>query len=438
MSHPASPRRVLLVTSSYAPATIADMHRVRHLAWDLPALGWEVEVLCPNAAFQRSEYLEPGSEPLFNPVTPVHEVAPRDLWLFRALNMRGIGWRAFRPLRAAGTALLRSRRFDLVYISTANFALFCLGRGWARELKVPYLLDFHDPWVTERITYVTTPQGWKYWASLMLSRWLERSAVRSASGVIAVSPTYLDDLRRRYGNVPGLRMDRCQAIPFAASERDFLPLDQLGPNRSRAQYEVTYVGAGGSIMAKSFMEIMAALAEVRRHEPELLTSLKVRLFGTYAFWKPGDPTPLRDIALRFGLGDVVEETPPRIGYLEAMELARRSDGLLVLGVDAAGYVPSKLFTYALSGQPLLACLRADSPAAKWFGEMPGLGNLMTFAHEGAVSRRGVEAMREFLAAVRQRQRFDRRALIAGYLGPAMARKHAVLFERVCTDAVEKQ
>ena len=38
-------RRVLIVTSSYAPTMIADMQRVRQLAWELPKLDWEVEVL---------------------------------------------------------------------------------------------------------------------------------------------------------------------------------------------------------------------------------------------------------------------------------------------------------------------------------------------------------------------------------------------------------
>lgn len=435
MSNPAGTKRALLVTSSYAPTTIADMHRVRHLAWELPALGWEVEVLCPNAAFQRAEYLEPGSEPLFNPATSVHEVAPRDRWFFRPLKIRSIGWRAFRPLCVAGDELLRRRRFDLVFISTANFKLFCLGRRWARKFNVPYVLDYHDPWVRERINYRTTAHPWKMRVGALLARWMERSAIHGAAGVVAVSPAYLDDLRWRYGNLPGLRAGRCEAIPFAASERDFAPshvapgAGELSASTSR---EITYVGAGGCIMAKSFTEICAALAEVRRHEPDLLTSLRVRLLGTYAYWKPGEPKPLQEIAMRFGLGDVVEEIPPRISYRMAMELAGRSDGLLVLGVDDAGYVPSKLFTYALSGKPLVASFRADSPAKKWFDEMPGLGTLMTFGRADGVSPDGAKAMRGFLTEVRQRRRFDRRVLIARYLAPTMASRHAALFDRICS------
>jgi hypothetical protein len=31
---------------------IADMQRTRQLAWELPELGWEVEVLCPSGEYQ--------------------------------------------------------------------------------------------------------------------------------------------------------------------------------------------------------------------------------------------------------------------------------------------------------------------------------------------------------------------------------------------------
>src|SRR5262245_3538525 len=125
-----SRRRVLLVTSSYAPAITADMHRARHLAWEMPALGWEAEVLYPNSHFQRSDSVEPAWERMFSSKTSRHEVAPRAAWLFRLFGMRSAGWRAFWPLYERGSELLSERRFDLVYITTTHFELFCLGRKW--------------------------------------------------------------------------------------------------------------------------------------------------------------------------------------------------------------------------------------------------------------------------------------------------------------------
>ena len=186
-------------------------------------------------------------------------------------------------------------------------------------------------------------------------------------------------------------------------------------------------------MATAFSRVCAALAEVGRRQPELLAGLRFRILGTYAFWQPGDPTPLKDLADAAGLGSVVEEIPPWISYSRAMKEMEQSDALLILGVDDAGYVPSKLFGYALTGKPLLACLRSDSPAAGFFQALPSLGHLVTFDRTsiGTGAETAVQKVSEFLTQVRQCQRVDRRALLSEYLAPAMARRHADLFERIC-------
>ena len=190
-------------------------------------------------------------------------------------------------------------------------------------------------------------------------------------------------------------------------------------------------------MEKSFAAICEALARVRLTEPELTARLSVRIFGTYSYWKEGDPRPLQAIARRFGLADLVDEYPARVTYGKAIELAAGSDGLLVLGVDDPGYVPSKLFTYAVSGNPLLASLRADSAARRFFDDVPELGNVILFDDQGvSVSENGLTAMRAFLRQVRRRQRFDRRSSLADFLAPAMAAKHVALFERICSDNID--
>jgi hypothetical protein len=424
-------KRVLLVTSSYKPTMIADMHRVRHLAWELPKFGWEAEILYPGEQFQRSEYLEPDAASLFNPATPLHEVGPDDPWFFRLLGIRSIGWRAFRPLAATGADLLKQRRFDLIYISTANFTLFCLGRRWAAKFKVPYVLDYHDPWVRDRINYSTTDHRWKTFLGAKLSRWMERYAVGGASGIVSVSPVYIEQLRCRYEQLKCLRPDRSETIPFAVREEDVLGVDSI-ENPREADREIVYVGAGGSIMAKSFTAICSALAELRKTEPSLVARLKIRLFGTYAYWKKGDPKPLQDISVKFGLVDLVEESPARISHRQAMQLVRESDGLLVLGVDDPGYVPSKLFMYASSGKPLLASFRADSPLIGLFARKPGLGHLLTFDH-GVSSPGATSIVYEFVREVNDRRQLDRHAEIADNLSAVMAQRHVQLFERICAD-----
>ena len=424
--------RVLIVTSSYAPTTIADLHRARHLAWELPKLGWEVEILCPNREFQRIEYLEPNSETFFNSATLVHEVAPVAGPLFRALQVRSIGWRALLPLYKKGRELLATTRFDVIYISTANFVLFCLGPLWARKSNVPYVLDFHDPWVRDHVRYQTTKHRVKQKIGAALSRSMERAAIRRAASVVSVSPVYIAELRERYGNLDCLGERFSMAIPFAAREED---CDVVAPSGGPDDNEVviSYVGAGGAIMAKSFSTICAILGEVRKCEPGLFGRLKIRLDGTYAYWTPGQPKPLFEIAVRFGLGDVVEENPARVTYRKSLESVSSSDGLLILGVDDDGYMPSKLFPYALSGKPLLACFRSGSPPVKFFQKSAGLGRVLTFRANGDIptpTEQSKMVVREFLMEVNHRDRFERKTLLHDVLAPSMAQKHVDLFENV--------
>jgi hypothetical protein len=251
---------------------------------------------------------------------------------------------------------------------------------------------------------------------------------------VAVSPNYIDELSQRYQKVFSANKRPCVAIPFAASEQDFkLAEEKHSPEAAsdRRLLEVVYVGAGGAIMAKSFNRIVQGLARIRATNRELVDRIKIRLFGTYAYWKTGEPKPLKAIAISNGVVDLVEEEPARVSYLKAMDLILHADGLIILGVDDPAYMPSKLFTYGLTGKPLLVSLHRDSQANRYFQEMPGLGHLVHFdGDRERVSHMEDREIEVFLSEIGAGQRFDRKHEIEPYLSPAAARQHARFFERV--------
>jgi hypothetical protein len=192
--------------------------------------------------------------------------------------------------------------------------------------------------------------------------------------------------------------------------------------------EVGYVGAGGSIMAKSFRRIVQSLARLRAREPELVSKVRIRILGTYAYWLPGEPKELEAIAIAEGVGDLVEEQPARIGYLQAINHILQARGVLILGVDDPAYMPSKLFTYALTGKPLLASLHRDSQVNQYFQEAPELGRVIHFGNAPEQEAAQDEQVRLFLYEMAAQQSFNRAEQIAPYLSPATARQHAALFE----------
>lgn len=430
-------RRVLIVVSSYAPAMIADMHRGRHLAWELPRLGWQVEILAPDSSYQQADCLDNDADAFFASDTASTCVPAFAAPIFSRFGMGSIGWRAIVPMWRAGRRLLKLRRFDIVYISTTQFPLFLLGPLWKREFGIPYVLDFHDPCYRDAKKY----RAWlrpelKHRAARRISYFIEARAVQSAAGIVSVSPNYLEDLRHRYGvaepgwMAPGLT----RVIPFGVSPRD-LSVGQ-GPTSDGSmlgQPRIVYVGAGGAIMRRSFALFCAALAQLRV-KGELPDGPRVELYGTLRGWREGSRKELAEVADQYGVADLVEERPGWVSYRKSIELLQGGDGALILGVDDAGYVPSKLFTYAYSGKPLLALLRKESPAFAEFQKNPSLGHVLWISETGSMAVEDAAAtLSRFIDEVSRRRHFDRSRSVRPFLAQAMAARHADLFNAICAE-----
>lgn len=405
---------------------LADMHRARMLGWELPRAGWDIEILAPFAAEVRQDAIDADAAAFFAPDVPMQEFPSMVRELFALAGSRSLTWTTLVPAYRKGASLLATGRYDLVYISTTTFTYFMLGALWLRRYGIPYVLDFHDPWV-------------KPGFSDPVRRFMERTAVTSAAGLIAVSPRYLDTLTERYAAAqpPWMKPGRHAVIPFGAREGD---LDESrrasAPKASGRPDEIslTYVGAGGSIMLRSFTLLCRALAALRAAGHPAANRVRIHLLGTMYGWREGDAKPLAEAAASAGVGDLVRETPHRISYRESIAILLRSNGALILGVDDDGYMPSKLVTYALSGKPLLASLRRDSPAFAQFRESPELGHALWFDGSREMPLEEATAIaRAFIDEAAAEKIFDRRTILKTWLAPAMARRHTALFDLCIAD-----
>jgi hypothetical protein len=427
-------RRVLIVVSAFNPAIIADMQRARMLAWSLPKLGWSVEVLAPRASEVRQDVVEDGAASFFAPGVPLHEVGAVGRRLLKTIGSHTPVWGTLWPMWRRGTELLSSKRFDLVFFSTTSFMYFVLGPLWKRRHKVPYVVDFHDPWVKESGVTSLQPSRSRRRSLDWLSGRAERHVVLNADGLVAVSPNYIAILKMRYrGNSPAwLSRSRHAVIPFGALDHDLVeaakastPINVQGAD----ERAICYVGAGGLMMVRSFALICRALALLRSQGNVTAIRMRLRLYGTTYNWKPGEPKPLEIVARESGVGDLVAEFPERISYRQSLEVLLQSDGAFILGVDDAGYMPSKLFSYALSGKPLLASLRRDGPAFAQFQRSPQLGHALWFDQSSEMPvAEAASVLSDFLQQVIARRNLDRRNILEPVLAAAMARRHVELFE----------
>jgi glycosyltransferase involved in cell wall biosynthesis len=414
---------------------IADMHRARQLAWELPHLGWDVEILSPSTQYQPATCIDEDSAGFFSSQSLVHCVP--EVWpsLFRNAGVGSIGWRALLPLWSAGKGLFERRHFDLVYISTAHFPLYLLGSAWQSRFGVPYVLDIHDPLYRDSFDHpLWAGSRLKHWVSNALAKHLEAHVATRARGLIAVSPSYIHTLRRRHeAKQPAwLRPNAWDAIPFSALPRDLCQVaDSLAPEPEKdgPPFRLVYVGVGGRVMARSFALFSRALSQLRMQSGRLCEGIRIELYGTMLGWHPGEVRDLTDIAAKWGVDDLVREEPGRVSYRRSIELLLQSDGALIFGVDDAGYTPSKLFSYALSGKPLLATLHRDSPAFAQFQSISNLGHAIWIGQNDDMPLpEAMKVLEVFLREVVTRQIFDRRTSITPYLAPAMASRHVELFE----------
>jgi hypothetical protein len=345
-------RRLLIVAPHFAPISAPDGQRVRTLLPHLPDLGWEAQVLTVHPAAAEAP-LEPElteTLPSGQPVTRVSAIPPR---LSRPLGLGNIAWRAWLALRAAGHRLLSEQRFDLVYFSTTQSACFPLGRLWQRRHRTPFVIDLQDPWRTDFVHRpgIRPPGGWKYRFAAAQARRFEPWTLRRCTGIVSVSPAYLEQLSQRY---PWWNASRGRVIPMGWSEHDFIAASAHHASPEIRQSLIRYIGRLGSDLDPALHVFLAgfARATASRSNPELRCEFRG---GSY------DPRavrgPVRTAAAAHGISTGVAEDPVRVPYLTALDLLRTAGANLILGSEDSGYAPSKIWLTLAARRPWLALAR---------------------------------------------------------------------------------
>jgi len=125
----------------------------------------------------------------------------------------------------------------------------------------------------------------------------------------------------------------------------------------------------------------------------------------------------------------VDEAPRIIPYSESVAILSASDGVLILGVDEPAYMASKLFPYALSGKPLLACIHIDSQMNEYFRKYPELGFVIHFGSSEEQEIQEDAHLLEYLQQVVKRQHQPRLAVQGAHSAEAMSREIAEFFNR---------
>src|SRR5438067_2588507 len=140
-------RRLLMISPHFPPDSSAGTHRVRLLAPHLETYGWTPTVLTVAAEDYESR-LDPELAALVPASLEVVRSRALPARLTRRLGIGDLGLRALPGLRRTAWDLLRRRRFDAVFITIYPTYPAMLGPMIKRRFKMPFVLDYQDPWVS--------------------------------------------------------------------------------------------------------------------------------------------------------------------------------------------------------------------------------------------------------------------------------------------------
>ncbi len=356
-------KRLLIISPHFPPINAPDMQRVRMSLPYYESCGWQATVLAVDPRYVRA-MSDPALLKTLPPSVPVHWAKAIPAWLAGCFALGSLGIRSWLHLLVAGNRLLAQGNFDLIFFSTTQFFTLTLGPIWQRRFGVPYVIDIQDPWRTEyyeRPGSSPPPGGWKYQFARRIAEWGEPRAFRSASGFMSVSGHYFEELRECY---PWFAEKPQDTIKFGATREDLKAAQHLlatrHPPAPGCLVRLTYTGAAGPVMPHAINVLFAAVRQYRSLHPERAKNLRLSFIGTsYASAKRAQNSIL-PIANMFGLADITEEVPMRIGHIESIAHQLQSDALLLFGSSDLAYSPSKIYGYYLAGKPILAMAFQDS------------------------------------------------------------------------------
>jgi hypothetical protein len=379
-------RRVLMISPHFPPDSTAGTHRVRLLAPHLREYGWEPTVLTVDPR----DY-EGALDPMLAASVPADLRVVRSRALpvrvTRPLGVGDLGLRAIEGLWREASHLMGHERYDALFITIYPVYPALLGPLLKKRFRVPFVLDYQDPWVGEWGLTVGPDAGGRPDFRSRLSRFistrLEPIALRAANGVTAVSrATYEQALRRTPGATPivteelPIGWDEADAAFLRAHRPSTVPVMAGGDGLVHIAYVGTLLPTGFETLRAFF----GALARVRERDHALADRVRVHFFGTSNQRSSAAPLRALPVAAEFGVQDLVTEQPARLDYFAALQALEDASAVLLIGSHEPHYTPSKVFPGMLSGRPLLAMYHARSTATdllRRFGGPPAV-RLLTY------------------------------------------------------------
>jgi hypothetical protein len=248
--------------------------------------------------------------------------------------------RAFKP----ACELVYSERIDLIFVTVPSYSALNLAARVSAETGCPWVADYRDLWVNN------PDYSAPFWRK-PIDHWLEKRWLKSASGIVAVTPSMqrsLIDVVR-----PGCPV---AMIPNGYDEADFFNKSQIHENEGVVR--IVHVGTFyGQRSPDIFLKGVSKYLETNDKSSK---KLKIKFVG--------------NVGSRFSSSlQIFNNKWPNIleynGFVhhdEAVAEILAADLLLLViggGVEARGVLTGKIFEYIRANRPILLLGPCDGDAA---------------------------------------------------------------------------
>ncbi len=242
-----------------------------------------------------------------------------------------IGWKRYAVRRAL--ELAESERFDVLLASAPPFTSFLVGQELQRQLGLPLVVDYRDPWLDNRDYFYATPFHKGYAAGL------EEEVLKNADGVVVINRKIKERLIARY---PFLTHDGVHIIPSGYDRQDFRIASRFPMARAR-KMRFTYAGLFDS--RRTPRAFFTALAKIFAQHPETRDEIEVNIVGNFH-------DSYRKMAVQIGVSSALQ-TPGPVEHQQKIRHLLASDVLWLITHDSV-ITPGKVYEYIGARKPILA------------------------------------------------------------------------------------
>jgi glycosyltransferase involved in cell wall biosynthesis len=346
-------KRVLVISPHFPPVNAPDMQRIRMALPYFEGFDWEPVIISVDEkyvnGFTDENLLDtiPGN-------IEIHRTKAFDNGLTKLAGIGNISLKSCYHIYRKGCELLSSQKFDLIFFTTSNFYVCTLGPIWKNKFKVPFVVDFQDPWYNNALNGKNSFNfPGKANLSQALHKKLEAYTIPKSDGIISVSQGYIRDIKNRYDGYS----KPSQVINFGSSAHDFEVVANKKINSfplEKGKINVVYPGA----LTSGFLPVIKAFFRAF-NESNIKKDLYMFYFVGTSYFKT-EKGILADFISENKLTDLIKEYPDRLTYFETLATMKAADILLLPGSLDGDYNPSKICNAIMSGTPVFSIFNKNS------------------------------------------------------------------------------